>query len=118
MARNCPCLRRFARAILFFCLGSLLLDAHRRLVGEDIETQTRQCIENIRAILALTNCALSSVVKSTIWLVDKSDFSGFNKAYAAYFKTDPPARSAICSALMLRSARVEIEVIAFSPRLT
>jgi 2-iminobutanoate/2-iminopropanoate deaminase len=101
-----------------FLSGQLALDAHGRLVGEDIETQTRQCIENIRAILALTNCDLSNVVKSTIWLVDKSDFSGFNKTYAEYFKTDPPARSAIGSALMLRGARVEIEVIAFSPRLT
>ncbi|MDA0823330.1 MAG: RidA family protein [Proteobacteria bacterium] len=101
-----------------FLAGQLALDSRGRLHGENIEIQTRQSIENIRAILALTNCDLSNVVKSTVWLVDKSDFSGFNKVYAEYFKTDPPARSTICSALMLRGALVEIEVVAFNPRPT
>jgi 2-iminobutanoate/2-iminopropanoate deaminase len=101
-----------------FLAGQLALDSRGRLHGENIEFQTRQCIENIREILALTNCDLSNVVKSTVWLVDKSDFSGFNKVYAEYFETDPPARSTICSALMLRGALVEIEVVAFNPRPT
>ncbi|MFT4562855.1 MAG: 2-iminobutanoate/2-iminopropanoate deaminase [Gammaproteobacteria bacterium] len=98
-----------------FLSGQLALDSQGRLNGDDIETQTRQCIENIQVILALANCDLGNIIKSTVWLVNKSDYSGFNRIYAEFFKTDFPTRSAICSTLMLPGALVEIEVVAFGP---
>ena len=50
-----------------------------------------------------------------VWLRDRNDFPGFNSVYGEYFPVDPPARSAIVSELLV-DVRVEIEVIAFKPK--
>ena len=59
----------------------------------DVEGQTRQCIENGRAVLKEAGLDLRDVVKTTIWLTDPSDFAAFNRVYAEYFPEGPPARS-------------------------
>jgi reactive intermediate/imine deaminase len=97
-----------------FLSGQLGLGRDGRLTGEDIESQTRQCLENVRELLESAGCDLSHVVKTTVWLVDTGDFRGFNRVYAEFFPDKPPARSTVCSALMLPGARVEIEVIAYA----
>ena len=79
---------------------------------EGIESQTQQCLENIRAALNLAGSGLGDVFKVTVWLVDRKDFAGFNKVYGEFFAQRPPARSAVCSELMIPGALVEIEVIA------
>ena len=57
---------------------------------------------------------MGDVVKTTVWLRDRADFPGFNAAYAAYFPTNPPARSTAESRLMIDIA-VESEAIAYIP---
>ncbi len=96
-----------------FLSGQLALDGDGKLAGDDIATQTEQCIVNIRDNLQLADCDLAHVIKATVWLVDVDDFAGFNAVYARYFGDNPPARSTVCSGLMMRGARVEIEVVAY-----
>ena len=79
-----------------------------------IEDQTRVTLDLIGATLAEAGCARSDVVKSMIWLRDKSDFPGFNAVYGEYFPEDPPARSAVLTQLLV-DVRVEIEVVAYKP---
>jgi 2-iminobutanoate/2-iminopropanoate deaminase len=80
--------------------------------GADTAAQARQCIENIRAVLAASGLTLSAVVKTTVFLKDMGDFAAMNKVYAEYFTQDPPARSTIEVARLPKDARVEIEAVA------
>ncbi len=96
-----------------FLSGQLALGKDGKLVGDDIATQTEQCIVNIRDNLKPAGCDLTHIVKATVWLIDTNDFAGFNEVYARHFADKPPTRSTVCSGLMLRDARVEIEVIAY-----
>jgi len=79
-----------------------------------IEDQTRVALDAIRDTLAEAGCELADVIKAMVWLRDKDDFPGFNTVYAEYFPADPPARSAVLSALLV-DVRVEIEVVAYRP---
>ena len=79
-----------------------------------IEDQTRAVLDDITATLAQAGCIRADVVKAMVWLRDRADFPGFNAVYADYFPTDPPARSAVVSDLLV-DVRVEVEVIAWRP---
>ncbi len=97
-----------------FLSGQVPFDSAGMLVDEDIETQTRQVLDNIAAALEETGASLNDVVKTTIWLTDPEDFQRFNAVYAEYFPHPPPARSCVGSSLMVK-AKVEIEVVAYRP---
>ena len=97
-----------------FLSGQLGLTADGKLAGPDIAAQTRQALDNIKALLAEAGLGLGQVVKATVWLTDVADFAAFNESYARYFPARPPVRSTVCSALVLPGARVEIEVIAYA----
>ncbi len=71
-------------------------------------------LENVRACLALAGAGMEDVVKTTVWLRDRSDFAAFNAVYAEFFPVAPPARSTAESRLMIDIA-VEIEAIAYKP---
>jgi len=79
-----------------------------------IEDQTRADLEDIKATLALANCEMADVVKAMVWLTSRDDFPGFNSVYAEYFPDEPPARSAVISALLV-DVKVEVEVVAWKP---
>ena len=86
-----------------------------KVVEGGIAAETRAVLENVKAALALAGCAMSDVVKTTVWLRDRDDFAVFNAVYAEFFPTEPPARSTAESRLMIDIA-VEIEAIAYNPR--
>ena len=77
-----------------------------------VSGQTRQSLENVKAILAAAGCTLDDVVKTTVFIKDMNDFGAVNTAYAEYFKQDCPARACIEVARLPKDALVEIEVIA------
>ena len=80
---------------LIFVSGQIPLDADGKLVSEDIQEQTRQCLRNISHILEEAGSSLDKVIKTTIYLADMDDFPRVNEAYAGFF-TDPyPARSCV-----------------------
>ena len=77
-----------------------------------VSGQTRQSLENVKAILTAAGCTLADVVKTTVFIKDMNDFGAVNTAYAEYFKQDCPARACIEVARLPKDALVEIEVIA------
>jgi 2-iminobutanoate/2-iminopropanoate deaminase len=85
-----------------------------RIVGDDVAAQTRQVLDNIKAVLAEAGCTMADVVKSTVILKHASDFAAFNEAYAAYFPSEPPARTTLEANLMI-DILVEIDVVAYRP---
>ena len=99
---------------LLFISGQLPLDpATGAFVEGGIEEQTTRCLENIKAVLAQTGAGMDSIVKTTVFLANMDDFAAMNQAYASYFRTDPPARSAFQVARLPKNGRVEIEAIAW-----
>ena len=82
------------------------------IVGNDITAQTRQSIENIKAILAAAGVSLADVVKTTVFLQNMGDFVRMNEVYQQYFGDSAPARSTVEVAKLPKNALVEIESIA------
>lgn len=83
-----------------------------KLVEGDIGTQTKQCLENLKRVLAADGLTFADVVKCTVFLIDMADFADVNKVYADYMVEPFPARSCIQVAGLPLGARVEIEAIA------
>jgi len=98
-----------------FCTGQVPMKDGKVMTSGSIEEQTTAVIKDIEKTLSLANCTLNDVVKSMVWLNSKNDFPGFNEVYSQYFKTDPPARSAVVNELLV-DVKVEIEVIAYKPQ--
>ncbi len=93
--------------------GQLPLTAEGELLAEaSVGDQTRQCLRNVEAILESEGASLENVLKTTVFLDDIDDFEAFNEAYSGFFKTDPPARSAVGVEAVPKGAAVEIEAIA------
>lgn len=82
------------------------------IVGTDLESQTRQVLDNMREILAAAESSLGRVVKTTCFLTDMDDFGDFNRIYSEYFPTSPPARSTFQVGRLAPGFVVEIEAIA------
>lgn len=97
-----------------FLSGQVPFTPEGTLVGGDIEQQSLQVFENIKTVLSSVGASIEDVVKTTVWLTDKSDFARFNQIYAECFPNLPPARSTVVSELMV-DANVEVEVVAYKP---
>ncbi len=96
-----------------FTAGQVGFDpATGELVDGGIGQETRQVLQNIRAILEAGGSGLAQVVKTTVFLVDMADFAAMNEVYAEAFGTHRPARSTVAVAALPRGARVEIEAVA------
>ena len=99
-----------------FTAGQVGFDpATGELVDGDISEQTERVLSNIRAILEAERLDLSSVVKTTVYLVDMADFAAMNTVYARAFGDHRPARSTVAVAALPRGARVEIDAVAVLP---
>jgi 2-iminobutanoate/2-iminopropanoate deaminase len=98
---------------LLFCSGQVPLDpSSGELVKDDIEGQTRRCLENLAAVCEAAGGSLSEAVRCTVYLTDMSDFARVNEAYGSFFEgADPPARVAIGVAALPKGADVEIDAI-------
>ena len=97
---------------LYFFSGQIPLDPKTgNLVAGDIKVQTKQVLENVKALLQSVGKNFGDVVKSTVFLTDLTNFAGMNEVYQQYFTKDFPARSTIQVAGLPKGASVEIEVI-------
>ena len=92
--------------------GQLPVDPKTGKMPEGIKEQTRQSLENIRAILTEAGYAPGNVVKSTVLLADIADFGAMNGVYAGFFAEPFPARVCYQVAALPMGARVEIETVA------
>ncbi len=96
-----------------FLSGQIPLDpATGNLVDGDIAAQARRVLDNIREVLAAAGVGFSSVVKTSIFLMDLADFATVNGIYAEYFSSPFPARSTFQVAALPKGSRIEIEVVA------
>lgn len=96
-----------------FCSGQVALDpATSELIEGSVTDETNRCLESLSEVLKAAKTDLLHVVKVTAYLIDMADFPEFNKAYEAFFSTEPPARVTVGVAGLPKGARVEIECIA------
>lgn len=101
---------------LMFVSGQTPLDPTTMKIAEgDVQSQARQCLENIKAILEAGGTNLDNVVKSTVFIKDMNSFGKINEIYAKYFTKNQPARSCVEVARLPMDVQVEIEVIAYIP---
>ena len=97
-----------------FVSGQIPIDPKTgSVIQGDIMAQTKQVMENAGAILSAGGTDYSSVVKTTIYLKNMSDFGAVNEVYGKYFQAEPPARATVQVAGLPKDVAVEIEFIAW-----
>lgn len=82
------------------------------MVKGDIQAQTHQVFQNLKAVLEAAGASLDTVVKTTVFLKSMDDFAAMNEVYSQYFPNHKPARSCVEVARLPKDALVEIEVVA------
>lgn len=98
---------------MLFVSGQIPVDPTNNEIPKTIEEQTKQSLENVKAILKEAGIDLSSVVKTTVFLTDLNDFVKMNEVYAMYFDGEiKPARAAVEVSRLPKDVKVEIEAIA------
>ncbi len=89
-----------------------LVPASGELKGDDIESQTRQALENLKNILEAAGSGFANVVKSTLYFTNLDDFASVNELYSEYFSDNPPARAAVEVPRLPKGALIGIEMTA------
>ncbi len=113
----------YSQAVLadgwLWCSGQIPLDpATMQLVGQGTDetaarAQTRQVLDNLRAVLQAGGCDFADVVKCTVFVADMGHFGAINEEYAKYFGTDaPPARATVEVRRLPKDVAVEIDCVA------
>ena len=83
------------------------------LITSDIETETKQVMENMKAVLEAAGMGFDNVIKATIFISDMNDFAKINGVYGAYFNEETaPARETVQVACLPKNVNVEISMIA------
>ncbi len=98
-----------------FVSGQIPIDpASGELVQGDIQAETHQVLNNLRAILEAAGSSLEKVVKTTLYIADMDAFGTINAIYAEYFETQPPARACVQVARLPKDVQIEIEAVALT----
>ncbi len=98
---------------MVFVSGQIPIDpATGAFAGEDITTQTRQSLTNVRNILEAAGYSMNDVVKTTVLLAEIADFGAMNAVYETFFTDNKPARAAFAVKDLPKGALVEIEAVA------
>ncbi|WP_297867869.1 RidA family protein [uncultured Flavobacterium sp.] len=94
--------------------GQIALNpATMELVLDDIETETKQVMENMKAVLAAAGMTFENVIKTSIFIINMDDFSRINSVYGSYFSEDTaPARETVQVACLPKNVNIEISMIA------
>jgi len=95
-----------------FLSGQIGFTKDGNIAGETIEEQTKQVLENIKALLESQNLTLKNIVKMTVLMTDLTEFDRMNKVYEDYFIDSKPARAAYQVVKLPKNVKVEIEAIA------
>lgn len=98
---------------MVFLSGQIALDPRSgEMVAADIATETERVLDNLAAVLAAAGLGFEHVVRTTIYLVEMTDFPTVNATYAKRFSGTFPARATVQVAALPKGARVEIDAIA------
>lgn len=96
-----------------YCSGQIPIDPKtNELVNESIEAETRQVLENLKAVLLQAGFDFKDVVSTTVYMSNMENYSRINAVYAGYFTENPPARAAVQVANLPKYVNVEISCIA------
>ena len=98
---------------LIFTSGQIGLDMDGKIVGDDVEVQTRIALENLIHILEDNNSSMDFVIKTTVYLTNMDDFPKMNEVYNAFFGASKPARSTVEVSRLPKDVKVEIDAIAY-----
>ncbi|MGM0890573.1 MAG: RidA family protein [Bacillota bacterium] len=101
---------------LLFISGQLPVDPISGNMSEDIQIQTKQSLENVKAVVLAAGFSMDDIMKTTVYVKDLGQFSEINQVYANYFSHNPPARACVEIARLPKDAGVEIEAIACKGR--
>ena len=82
------------------------------IVGDDVKSQSKQVLENLKAVIEAAGGDLFSVIKTTCFITDMAHFADFNEVYALYFADEKPARSTVAVRQLPKNVLVEVEAIA------
>ncbi len=99
---------------LIYTSGQIGLKPNGELIGDGVEEQTHQVLQNLQNILEAAGAELTDVIKTTIFLDDMSDFGAINEIYASYFKEHRPVRSTVAVKTLPRNVKIEIDCIALA----
>jgi len=99
---------------ILYTSGQIALDpVTMELVLDDIETETKQVMENMKAVLEAAGMTFEHVVKTTIFIMNMGDFARINAVYGSYFnEKTAPARETVQVACLPKNVNVEISMIA------
>ena len=89
-----------------------LVPATGEFAGDDIQSQTRQCLTNIKNILAEAGATMADVMETTVLLTDIAEFGAMNEVYAEFFEPPYPARAAFQVVALPKGGKVEIKALA------
>lgn len=94
--------------------GQIALDPKTgELILDDIETETRQVMENMKEVLAAADMTFADVVKTSIFIMNMADFARINSVYGSYFdEKTAPARETVQVACLPKNVHVEISMVA------
>ena len=101
-----------ANGMLFVSGQIHFVPATMTLVSEDVKEQTRQSLENVKAIVEAAGYSMKDVVKAGVFIKDMNDFAAVNEVYNEYLGDVKPARACVEVARLPKDVKVEIEVIA------
>ncbi len=98
---------------MLYLAGKLGTDSTGKLAQGGIGPETKQTLENIKAVLEKNGSSMDNVIKCTVMLADIKEWADMNTVYVTFFKKERlPARSAFGTSGLVQSARVEIECMA------
>lgn len=81
---------------VLYLYGAVAFNERGELVGKgDIRAQTRQALENIKALVEAAGGTMRDVTQTTVYLTDLANGAGMNEVYRTYFPVDPPARATV-----------------------
>jgi len=93
--------------------GQIAFDATAgKIVGDDIQAQTRQALDNLSAVLEAAGSSLQHTLRVTVYLKNPADFPAMNEVYGEYFKDHKPARTTVPGVEWGKGILVEIDAIA------
>jgi len=113
--KNLPFSEAVRMGNVLYLSGQMGIDQAIKLVPGGIAAETRQAMENIRAVLERHGSSLDHVVKCTVMMADMSEWLAMNAVYITFFPHHLPARSALGANGLALGARVEIECLAVIP---
>jgi 2-iminobutanoate/2-iminopropanoate deaminase len=96
-----------------FTAGQIAISPEtNKLINGNVAEQTKQVLDNLEAVIKASGTKLSSVVKTTVYLIKPEDFAPMNEVYATYFSNEPPARVTVFVSSLPKGALVEIDATA------